>query len=75
MFEPQGFSAKIFRERYSFTETETWAEACARVARQMATAETPALRPREPESRGDHRGSLALQEFDGLELLRATGAW
>lgn len=41
MFKPTGFSEKIFRQRYSFTETETWEEACRRVARQMAIAEVP----------------------------------
>lgn len=40
-FSPTGFSLKIFRDRYSFTDTETWAEACSRVAHQMATAESP----------------------------------
>ncbi len=38
---PQGFSLKIFRDRYAFTETETWPEACTRVAHQMAIAEAP----------------------------------
>jgi ribonucleoside-diphosphate reductase alpha chain len=41
-FTPTGFSEKIFRDRYSFTDTETWQEACIRVASQMALAETPA---------------------------------
>lgn len=40
-FNPTGFSLKIFRDRYAFTDTETWAEACSRVAHQMATAESP----------------------------------
>lgn len=40
-FEPAGFSAQIFKDRYAFTETETWSEACKRVARQVATAELP----------------------------------
>lgn len=40
-FSPTGFSLKIFRDRYSFTDTETWEEACSRVAHQMATAESP----------------------------------
>lgn len=41
MFEPEGFSEQIFRQRYAFTEKETWFEACARVAWQMARAERP----------------------------------
>jgi len=40
-FEPSGFSLKIFQERYAFTETESWTEACQRVANQMALAEVP----------------------------------
>lgn len=40
-FVPTGFSHTIFRDRYAFTETETWEEACARVAQQMALAENP----------------------------------
>ncbi len=40
-FDPQGFSLEIFRKRYAFTETETWEEACNRVARQVSMAETP----------------------------------
>lgn len=41
MFEPTGFSLEIFRDRYAFTADETWGEACARVAQQVATAELP----------------------------------
>ena len=41
MFRPEGFSEVIFKDRYAFTEEETWDEACVRWARQMATAETP----------------------------------
>lgn len=41
MFKPEGFSDKIFRDRYSFTSEETWQEACLRVATQMARAESP----------------------------------
>lgn len=41
MFKPEGFSEKIFKDRYAFTEDEIWPEACARVARQVALAETP----------------------------------
>lgn len=40
-FQPTGFSQQIFRDRYAFTDTETWEECCSRVARQMALAETP----------------------------------
>lgn len=40
-FVPTGFSHDIFRDRYAFTETETWEEACQRVANQMAIAENP----------------------------------
>jgi ribonucleoside-diphosphate reductase alpha chain len=40
-FSPTGFSLKIFRDRYAFTEDETWEEACSRVAQQMCIAETP----------------------------------
>ncbi len=39
MFKPEGFSATIFRERYSLTDTETWEEACLRLSKQMALAE------------------------------------
>lgn len=39
MFKPTGFSETIFRDRYAFTEAETWEDACARVAKQMAIAE------------------------------------
>lgn len=41
MYEPAGFSLDIFKSRYSFTEVETWAEACARVAQQVVSAEIP----------------------------------
>lgn len=40
-FTPSGFSLKIFKDRYAFTEEETWEEACLRVANQMAIAESP----------------------------------
>ncbi len=40
-FEPTGFSAEIFRQRYAFTETETWQGCCERVAHQIALAEDP----------------------------------
>jgi len=41
VFKPQGFSETIFKDRYAFTPEETWEEACSRVARQMALAESP----------------------------------
>lgn len=41
MFEPTGFSAEIFKDRYSFTPEETWEEACRRLSRQMSIAELP----------------------------------
>jgi ribonucleoside-diphosphate reductase alpha chain len=39
MYEPQGFSAVMFKKRYTFNDTEIWGEACRRVAHQMALAE------------------------------------
>jgi ribonucleoside-diphosphate reductase alpha chain len=41
MFNPAGFSQTIFKDRYAFTESETWNEACSRVAKQMSVAEQP----------------------------------
>lgn len=41
MFTPTGFSHTIFKDRYAFTPEETWEQACQRVARQIALAETP----------------------------------
>lgn len=38
-FEPTGYSEKIFKERYAFTDEETWIQACTRVARQISAAE------------------------------------
>lgn len=40
-FKPEGFSETIFKDRYAFTAEETWNQACERVAKQMALAETP----------------------------------
>lgn len=40
MFKPEGYSNTIFKDRYAFTPEETWEEACLRVARQMAMAES-----------------------------------
>ena len=40
-FQPSGYSEKIFKSRYAVTPEETWSEACQRVSKQMALAETP----------------------------------
>jgi ribonucleoside-diphosphate reductase alpha chain len=40
-FVPVDYSLKIFKDRYAFTENETWTEACTRVAHQIAIAEAP----------------------------------
>jgi len=40
-YEPVDFSKTIFQGRYTITPEETWPEACLRVARQGALAETP----------------------------------
>ncbi len=42
MYTPTGFSLEIFKSRYAFTETETWEDACMRVAQQASIAEAPA---------------------------------
>lgn len=39
MFEPKGFSQRIFKERYAINENETWSDACLRVAAHVASAE------------------------------------
>jgi len=39
MFEPKGFSKTIFKDRYAFTESESWKDACLRVSGQVAMAE------------------------------------
>lgn len=39
MFKPTGFAETIFKDRYSLTDTESWDEACKRLAKQMAIAE------------------------------------
>jgi ribonucleoside-diphosphate reductase alpha chain len=41
-YNPEGFALDIFKQRYAFTEEETWIEACQRVARQVSIAEEPA---------------------------------
>ena len=38
-YEPQGFAATIFQQRYSLNASETWEEACRRVASHVAAAE------------------------------------
>jgi ribonucleoside-diphosphate reductase alpha chain len=38
-YEPMGISLDIFKQRYAFTENETWDEACMRLARTVAAAE------------------------------------
>jgi ribonucleoside-diphosphate reductase alpha chain len=38
-YEPTGISLDIFKQRYAFTESETWNEACRRLARTVAAAE------------------------------------
>jgi len=43
-YEPQGISLDIFKQRYAFTENETWDEACMRLARTVAAAEKPEKR-------------------------------
>jgi len=40
MFKPEGFSEKIFKERYALTPEETWEQACERVARQISILRT-----------------------------------
>lgn len=40
MYKPEGFAEDIFRKRYTLGENETWQEACERVARHVATAES-----------------------------------
>jgi ribonucleoside-diphosphate reductase alpha chain len=57
-FVPTGFSHTIFKDRYAFTENETWEEACMRVAQQMASAELP------------DKQKLYLQKFN--EILSAN---
>lgn len=39
-YKPEGFSETIFKDRYALTPEETWEEACIRIAKQMALAET-----------------------------------
>src|ERR1700693_373909 len=41
MYNPTGFSLEIFKQRYAFTEAESWDDACQRVARQISLAESP----------------------------------
>ena len=39
MYQPQGFAATIFKQRYAINEDETYDEACKRVAHHVALAE------------------------------------
>lgn len=39
IFQPTGFSQKIFSDRYALFPEETWEQACIRLAKQMALAE------------------------------------
>lgn len=39
-FKPTGFSETIFKDRYALTVEETWEQACLRIAKQMALAES-----------------------------------
>lgn len=39
MFAPVGYSEEIFKSRYAFDESETWTQACDRLASQMASVE------------------------------------
>lgn len=39
-YEPSGFALEIFRDRYALHEAESFSEACDRLARAMAGAET-----------------------------------
>ena len=43
-YEPQGFAATIFQQRYSLNGTESWEEACKRVAAHVAAAEVNGTR-------------------------------
>lgn len=38
-YEPQGFALEIFQRRHAISETETWTEACDRVALHVSNAE------------------------------------
>lgn len=44
MFEPTGFGADIFRQRYAIDENETWPEACRRVAESVGRDEPTSVR-------------------------------
>lgn len=41
VYHPEGFARTIFTQRYAFTDTESWEEACWRVAAQATSAELP----------------------------------
>ena len=38
-YEPTGFADTIFKQRYAISKTETWAEACRRVANHVSACE------------------------------------
>lgn len=40
-YSPKGYSKKILKDRYAFTEKEEWPESCKRIATQLALAENP----------------------------------
>lgn len=44
VFEPKGLGSTIFRERYAFSEDETWEQACRRLASHVAKAENEETR-------------------------------
>lgn len=43
-YRPQGFALEIFQSRHAAHETETWEDACQRVAQHISNAETGAAR-------------------------------
>lgn len=58
-YEPVGLAAEIFSKRYASHATETWIEACRRVAAFVATAESGELR-------ATHESSFFSLLSDGL---------
>lgn len=60
LYAPEGFSAEIFKNRYAFTPDESWEDACARIAKQMALAETPDKQKRYEEN---FYNTLASNQF------------
>jgi ribonucleoside-diphosphate reductase alpha chain len=53
MYQPEGFALTIFKDRYALTEEETWAEACQRIANQLALAEIPEKQKKYAEAFND----------------------